>query len=414
MRRIAIIGAGHAGVQVAVSLRMEGYDGEIVLFGSEAELPYQRPPLSKDYLFSGEPALKRLRPSVFYAENRVELALGSTVSRIDASGSLELGTRGNKLSFDAIVLAVGAGARRLHLSDDHLEGIHVLRCAADAERLRASLADDGPVVIVGAGLIGMELAAGLSACGREVTILERGERMLARIVPPEASELMGSMHRAWGSRLKFNCSVRAFLGRGRVQAVELEDGEILPARTVVVSTGSEPHVELARSASLACDDGVLVDKAMRTSSPKILAVGDCASAFRHELGRTARLESVQSANEQARTAALSLLGKPPQTPAIPWFWSEQRDAKLQIAGIPSPDAKSVLLPGSTNNRFTLLGLIGDRISHVVTLNSPADHVAARKAIAENWRLTQEEAMDLGGDFHAWCRAQRPGSIVATR
>lgn len=412
MRRIAIVGASHAGVQVAVNLRREGYDGKIALVGSELELPYHRPPLSKDYLFTDANSPKWLRPPAFYTENRIDLELGCTVSRLDASGSIQIGKNGRKRSFDAIVLAVGAEARRLACPGNHLNGIHVLRDSSDADALRDSLGDDGPVAIVGAGFIGMELAAGLSARGRQVTIVERGKSMLARVLPPEAAEIMEAIHLSWGSRLKFNCGIRAFLGTSRVEAVELDDGANLPATTVVVAVGSEARGELARSGGLAWNNGVLVDPAMRASSPSILAVGDCASAYRRELGCTARLESVQSANEQARAAALSLLGKPLEAREVPWFWSDQRDAKLQIAGVPRPGTKNVVLPSGDPNRFTVLGLLGDRINHVVTLNAPADHVAARRAIAEKRTLTIAEEINEAGSFHAWCRDRRAAAVVA--
>lgn len=408
MRRIAVVGGGHAGVQVVASLRDEGYEGEIVLFSAETELPYHRPPLSKTFLLSLSEQLKPLRAESFYAANRIELELGQRIAGIDKASRRLFRTNGSSIDVDAVVLAPGANARRLMLPGAELAGIEAVRDAADAFRLRERLGQDAPVVIIGAGLIGLEIASCLSTPSRSVIVVEASDRILERIAPPEISVIFEDFHRSWGVEFRFKSTARAFLGsKGIVEGVLLDSGEVLQAGTVIVAVGAEPRLELMKSVGVVCTDGVRVDKEMRTTIPNILAAGDCVTVYRPELNRFVRLESVQSATEQARTAARSLLGKSPEQRTVPWFWSDQRDSKLQIAGLPRPLTQNVLLHSSDGNCATLLGFSDNQLSCVFTINSPGDHMAARRALAGGAvQLAPSVASEVSFDFKEWCKSPR--------
>jgi 3-phenylpropionate/trans-cinnamate dioxygenase ferredoxin reductase component len=319
---VVIVGAGHAAVQAVDTLRREGHVGPIVLVGDEPYLPYNRPPLSKKYL-SGELERERLwlRSSQFYQQHRVETRLGVRVTAIDrASQRLRLAD-GAELTYDKLLLCVGSRPRQLEVPGHGLAGIHCLRSIADVDAIRADIAGARRLVVVGGGYIGLEAAACARHLGLEVTVLEMADRPMARVVAPEVSDFYLRRHEREGVRIVCNASVTSFLGGDRVAAVCCGEQEF-PADLVIVGVGILPDVTLAAAAGLRCDNGVWVDEHCLTSDPNVYAAGDCTNHPSVRYGRRVRLESVDNAVEQAKTAAANICGKPATHDHVPWFWSD--------------------------------------------------------------------------------------------
>jgi 3-phenylpropionate/trans-cinnamate dioxygenase ferredoxin reductase subunit len=384
---VVIVGASHAAVQAIDTLRREGHAGRIVLVGDEPWLPYNRPPLSKKYL-SGELERERLflRGQQFYDQHGVELRLGTRVTAIDR-GDRRLRLHDNgELQYDQLILCIGSRNRQLEVPGHGLAGIHYLRTIADVDGIVADLPGARRLVVVGAGYIGLEAAASARHLGLEVTVLEMAERPLARVVAPEMSAYYQRRHEREGVQLLCNVSVGGFLGGadGRVRAVACSAGEF-PADLVIVGVGILPEVTLAASAGLRCDNGVYVDEQCRSSDPHIYAAGDCTNHPSLRYGRRVRLESVDNAVEQAKTAASNICGKPAQHGHVPWFWSDQYDLRLQIAGLSQGYDQTVLRGDPESGKFALYYLAGGELLAVDAVSSPKDFMTGKKWIGEHKR-----------------------------
>ena len=328
---ILILGGGQAGAQAVDSLRREGFGGRLVLIGDEPHLPYQRPPLSKQYL-AGELAGDRLpfRHQAFYDQHRVELRLGLRATRIDAAARRLSLSDGETLAYDRLMLCTGARSRLLTCPGAELSGVHYLRGIADVEAMRPGLKAGSRVVIIGGGYIGLETAATARKLGCTVTVLEMADRVMNRVVASSVSEYFAHEHRTHGVKLICNTRVIRLEGAGRVERVVCADGSSFEVDLLVVGVGAVPNSELAAEAGLACENGITVDEYCRSSDAAIYAAGDCTHHPSPRFEMRVRLESVDNAFEQAKAAALNLLGRPTVHDRVPWFWSDQFDNKLLI------------------------------------------------------------------------------------
>lgn len=328
-----IIGASHAAAQLAPSLRQEGWEGKIVVIGEEENLPYHRPPLSKAYLLGQKAADDMLiRSEEIYSRSGIELRLGRRVTAIHRPDKTVTLDNGETLVYDKLALCTGARARQIVLPGSELQGIHYLRNIQDADAIRNEARSGQRAVIAGGGYIGLEVAAALRGLGMQVTVLEAASRVLARVTAPEVSEFFKRIHEEESVSICTGTQVSGFEGNGRLSAVFCSDGQRLPADLVVIGIGVVPNTELAAAAGLDVGDGIVVDESALTSDPDIVAAGDC-TLHPSRLYGLIRLESVPNASEQARTAAATLCGKSKPYDALPWFWSDQYDLKLQIAGL---------------------------------------------------------------------------------
>lgn len=404
---LVIVGGSYAGLQVAVSAREYGYDGPIRLIAEEPELPYQRPPLSKGYLTGKTTgAMLPLRNAAFFADARIDVELGRRAVRADGvARRLEL-SDGRAVGFDRLVLATGARPRPLPAPGADLEGVMALRTLADADRLKDGAADARAVVVIGGGFIGLEVASALAGPDRVVTVIEAADRLMARAVPPQLSTFFAERHRARGVTLKLGCGVTELRGDGgsrggRVTGVVCADGATVPADLVVVGIGVVPNDDLARGLGLPCEDGILVDGFAQTSAEGIFAVGDCArQPHPHANAPTVRLESVQNAIEQGKAAASVIAGRPAANEAVPWFWSDQYDLKLQMAGLPAGSDRVTPRGSLEEGKFSLFHFRGGRLVGVDSVNRPAEHMLARKLLAAPVSLTPEQAADPSVDLRA--------------
>jgi 3-phenylpropionate/trans-cinnamate dioxygenase ferredoxin reductase subunit len=394
--RVVIVGTGQAGVQTAFSLRDDGYEGEIVLIGEEPGLPYQRPPLSKSYLLGKlDETGVLLKGADLYGENRLILRDGVTVQAIDRPGRTVRLSSGEDLSYDHLVLATGARQRALGVPGEDLDGVLTLRTIVDARGLKARLEGVRRAVVVGAGFIGLEFAAVARAQGVEVTVVELAPRPLGRALSAEMASFFQERHRTWGVDFIFGALIEEILGKdGRVTGVRLKDGRDVPADLVLVGVGVLPNAELAADAGLLVDNGVVVDEHMRTTDPAILAVGDCAT---HPNPFSAvgpvRVESVQNATDQGRCAAATIVGLPQPYAAVPWFWSDQGDLKLQMAGLSTGHDAAVVRGDRAQGAFSVFCFKDGRLLAVESVNRGPDHVMARRLIAAQAPITPEQAAD---------------------
>jgi 3-phenylpropionate/trans-cinnamate dioxygenase ferredoxin reductase subunit len=379
---VVIAGAGHAAGQTIVSLRQGGFAGRIVLVGEEPYLPYQRPPLSKKFL-AGELETSRLllRQEKYYPEHQVEVHLGTRVSRVEpASRTAEL-SNGTSIHYDKLVLATGTRVREVRVPGHQLPGVHYLRTIDDVDQIRAAFRPGASLVIVGAGYIGLEVAAVAVTHGLKVTVLELADQVLPRIGAPPVAEFMARVHREAGVEIRCNTGLKAFTGETRLKGVVGSDGREIPADLAIVGIGVLPNVELAQAAGIVCDNGVMVDEYCRTSDPDVLAIGDCTNHPNPLLGCRLRLESVHNAQEQAKTAASTILGRLEPYGQVPWFWSDQYDLKLQIVGISSLTDQSVIRGEPASRSFTVFFLNGGRLTAAYAINSPREFMLSRKLIA---------------------------------
>lgn len=392
--RVLIAGAGHAAGQVVASLRQHKYHGEIVLVGDEPYLPYQRPPLSKKFL-AGEMPAERLyvKPASFYDDAGVELHLGTRITAIDReSRHLEI-EGGEPVAYDKLVLALGSRVRRLPVEGVTLPGVHYLRSIADVEGIREELESGRRLAIIGAGYIGLEVAAVARQAGLDVTVIEMADRVMSRVVSPEISDFYQIEHTSQGVKFRLATGVQSFKGKKRVKAVITSEDEAVPADLVVVGVGILPNTGLAVDAGLAVDDGIVVDDHCRTEDPRVFAVGDCTMHPNAIYGRSLRLESVHNALEQAKTAAANLCGKDTVYAQVPWFWSDQYDLKLQIAGL-SESFDDVVIRGNPAERsFSCLYLKEGRLIACDAINAPRDFVQSKPLIAEHAIIDVEKLAD---------------------
>ena len=392
MSRVVIVGAGHAGGSTAAFLRQYGWTGEVLLVGEEPLAPYQRPPLSKGWLkgeADGESLL--LRPESFYAENRIELRRGEHVRTVDrAAKAVALGS-GERVPYDFLVLATGSTARKLPIPGADQPEVLELRSAADADRLKGALQSGRTLIVVGAGYVGLEVAASARALGCEAIVVEREARVLARVASEPLSTFFEAYHRAKGVRVVTGAAVEAVEPGGR--GVRLAGGERLQGDAVLVGVGAAACEALAQEAGLTCDGGVVVDLEARTADPAVFAVGDCTRRPLPLYDSSGRLESVPNALEQAKQAAAAIAGAAPPAPEVPWFWSDQYDLKLQIAGLPLGADRLVVRGDPGAARFAVFHLAGEQLKAVEAVNAAPEFMAGRQLIGRRQKVDLEKLAD---------------------
>lgn len=392
---IVIVGTGHAGAQAAIALRQEGFGGTIALIGEEAFPPYERPPLSKDYLAGDKPFERLLiRPERFWAERAVVLRLGERIVAVDAEARCVTSDAGAVIGYDRLIWAAGGHARRLSCEGHDLVGVHSVRTRADVDRLIAELPEVRQVVVIGGGYIGLEAAAVLTKFGKAVTIVEAQDRVLARVAGEALSRFYEAEHRAHGVTVRLNDSVTCIEGEGRVAGVRLADGAVLPAQMAIVGIGIIPAVAPLIAAGAAGDNGVLVDAQGRTSLAHVFAIGDCAAhANDFADGAVIRLESVQNANDQATVVARTIVGRDVAYHAVPWFWSNQYDLKLQTVGLSSGHDRAILRGDPATRSFSIVYLRQGRVVALDCVNAMRDFVHGKALVAGAAMITEEALAD---------------------
>ena len=393
---VVIVGAGHAGGTAAAMLRQFGYAGAITLIGDEPIAPYQRPPLSKAWL-KGEADADSLalKPIEFYAGANIDFRPNLSVTRIDRAAKTVALTDGSSIAYDALILATGARAIALPVEGKDLGGILYLRTAAHAEAQKATLGKGRKLAVVGGGYIGLEVAASGRALGAEVVVLEREQRLLARVAAEPLSTFFQAYHEKHGVRFELGCSVTGFQGKdGRVTGVTLADGRTIPCDAVVVGVGAHPNEELAKVAGLECARGVVVDLDARSvTDPNIFAIGDVAHRPMPVYDRMFRMESVPNALEQARQATCAITGRPRPPGECPWQWSDQYDLKLQIAGY-AFDADEILIRGNPQTaKFAIFHLKGDLVQSVEAINAPPEFMMGKTLILSRKPVNKAKLAD---------------------
>jgi len=393
VERIVIIGAGQAGAQAIATLRAEGFEGSLTLIGDEAYPPYQRPPLSKAYL-AGDFARERLflKPDAFYAETGCELRLSLVATAIDRPRKTVGLSDGTKLSYDRLLLATGARVRQLPVPGAALAGVYYLRGIADVDALRQHFQPGTRLAIVGGGYIGLEVAAVAVKHGLKVTVIEAANRVMVRAASPQISAFYEKIHRANGVEFALGAMAERFEGDARAQGVSTNLGRV-EADVILAGIGIVPNCELAEAAGLACDNGISVDEYGVTSDPDIFAAGDCTSHPGFAGGRV-RLESVQNAIDQAKHAALAMVGKPLAYREVPWFWSDQYDLKLQIAGLARPGDRTVLRGNPETRKFSVFHLRDGVVAAVEAVNAAPDYIVGRRLIAARAMVAPERLQDI--------------------
>ncbi len=405
---LVIVGASYAGLNAGLAARAAGYDGPIMLVGEETALPYQRPPLSKGFMLGkvAESALP-IRPQLTLDNNKIEFVPGTRVTAIDRAAQAVETSAGRRIRYSRLVLATGCRARKLPAPGADFGGVHYLRTLDDARMLRERASSAQAIVIVGGGFIGLEVAASLASLGKSVTVVEAQDRLLARAVPPVLSQFLADVHRGMGVRILFNTTVRQLLGgESGVRAAELSNGSECQAELVLVGIGAAANTELAAQAGLACDDGIVVDEFARTSDPLITAAGDCTRFPTRFAASPVRLESVQNAQDQAHTAALTAIGTLKSYNAVPWFWSDQYDLKLQMVGLSQGHDLVVTRGSPDERRFSLFYFKNDTLIAIDSVNRGGDHMAGRHLIGTNASILPEQIADPAFNLAAVVAALR--------
>ncbi len=391
-----IIGAGHGGGVLAANLRQNGYSGPITMIGEEPHPPYQRPPLSKGWL-KGEVDADGLllRPRDWYGESNIALRTSTRVIRINrAAKSVTLSTD-EVLTYDTLVLATGARARRLSLPGSDLKGFLELRTIEDAEVIKAWFKPGFRLAIIGGGYVGLEVAASARKLGVDVHVIEREDRLLARVAGPVLSDFFREVHEAHGVRFHFGAVVEGFDGLdGQVSGVRIAGAAVLQCDAVLVGIGAVPNDDLARDAGLACENGVIVDGQARTSDPDIFAIGDMTHRPMPLYGRSVRLESVPNALEQARQAAAAICATAEPKSETPWFWSDQYDLKLQIAGMPFDVDQIVVRGDPAARKFAVFHLSQNRVQAVEAINAPPEFIVGRQWLASRREIDLVRLADV--------------------
>lgn len=409
---VLIVGGGHGGAQAAIALRGAGFDGTIAIVGRETELPYERPPLSKEYM-SGERPFERLllRPAAYWEEKRVDMLLGRTVTAVDASAHSVTCADGDRIGYGRLIWAAGGDPRALPVAGADLSGVHAIRDHADADSIMAVLPSITNVVVIGGGYIGLEAAAVLSKLGKKVTLLEALSRVLARVAGEGLSGFYEERHRAAGVELRVDQQVEAVEGAdGRVTGVRLASGEVLPADVVIVGIGIMPAVQPLIDAGADGGNGVLVDAQCRTTLTDIFAIGDCAAhANRFADGAVIRLESVQNANDMANVAAAIICGQDASYAATPWFWSNQYDLKLQTVGLSAGHDQAVLRGDPATSRFSIVYLRGGKVVALDCVNNARDYSHGRRLVELGIVADPEALADHTRQLKEWLTAPAPAA-----
>lgn len=393
-RQVVIAGAGHAAGQILATLRQQAYDGRIVVVGEEPVLPYQRPPLSKKYLAGDLPEERlQFKPASFYDALDVDFRLGQRVTSIDRDAGEVVTETGDQIAYDSLFLATGGRVRRLELPGSDLDGIHYLRTLEDSDNIRAALDRVSRIAVVGAGYIGLEVAAVARSLGMEVTIVESADRVLSRVVTPTMSAFFEAEHRSQGVRFELNASLMKFEGHERVESLLLANGRSIDADAVVVGIGIDPNCEIAADAGLETDDGIVTDAHLRTRDPAIYAVGDCNAHTSAIYDRRIRLESVQNALEQSRIAVVNACGGDERYDQVPWFWSDQYDLKLQIAGLSDGYDEAITRGDPADRSFAVAYLSAGRLIAVDAVNAPRDFLQSKALIQQRFEPDPEVLAD---------------------
>lgn len=401
---VVIIGGGQAGIQVADSLRAQGFAGTITIVNDEAGNPYQRPPLSKDYLAPAAPAEPLpLRGAEFFADQGIDLLTETSATAVDTAARTVSLSDGRTLGYAHLVFATGAANRVLPCPGATLPGVHALRSLTDAQALQRALADARKVVVIGAGFIGLEFAAGARARGLDVTVLEFAPRPMGRALSATMSDWFTARHLADGIELRLNEGVAAIHQDGTGLSVESSTGSRYAADLVLYGVGVMPRTELAQAAGLQLENGIVVDQELRTAVDGILAVGDCAAFPNVHTGSRTRLESVQNATDQGRHAARTIMGATAAYADTPWFWSTQGPIRLQIAGISAPGDHPVLLGDPSTGKFSIALLRDGILVAVESVNSAADHISARKIVGLGLNPTAEMLAAPGFNLKAFAK-----------
>lgn len=403
--RVVIVGAGHAGVQAAASLREEGFEGAIALIDPGSDLPYHKPPLSKAFLKSPDAEPQVLRGESFYPGQKIDLVLGRRLAALDPAGKRATLDDGTVLDFSHAILATGSRARTLTTPGADGEGILSLRSIEDARALRGRAAEADEVLIVGGGFIGLEVAATMASGGRAVTVIEAQDRLLGRVLSAPLAQHIADHLAAAGVRLLLRTGVDHFvLEGGSLRGAVLSDGTRLSATLALVGIGATPETGLFPGDPAGLQGGIAVDTRMRTTVPDVFAIGDVARF--PSGGAMLRLESVQNAHDQARLAAQTIVGRGADYDAVPWFWSDIGDDKLQMAGLGSPQDELVIHGDRAGGRFSLFRYTGDRLVCVESVNRPADHMLARRMLAAGFSPPKHLVAE-GGDLKAAFQAAHP-------
>ena len=395
MENLVVIGAGQSAIQCITSLKKEGYEGSITLVGEEEHLPYQRPPLSKGFL---DDSINKERLYFkkldFFTENKIQLKLGISATSVDIENNLVNLSDEEKLHFDKLVFATGSRVRLLDFPGNDLDNIHYLRGLDDAENIKKGLEKSKHLVVIGAGYIGLEVAAIASEKGVKVSIVEMADRVMSRTVDPQISDYYLNLHQNNGVKFKFNTSLEEIKGQGQVESVMCSDGTSINADMVIIGAGVIPNTEIAQNSGVSCENGILVDEFGRTNFKNVFACGDCTSHPNKLLNMQLRLESVHNAMEQSKAVAMSVLDKPAEYSQIPWFWSDQYDHKLQIVGI-SGSHDTVTMRGSTDaSKFMLFYTRGEELVAVDAVNNPKDFLICRKLVANKVKIKTDMISDL--------------------
>jgi 3-phenylpropionate/trans-cinnamate dioxygenase ferredoxin reductase component len=395
-----IVGTGQAGFQTAASLRTEGYLEKITLIGEEPHIPYQRPPLSKGFPLGKQDIESiELRPKQFYRDHQIDLLAGEKVVAIDGAARQVKLDSGGHLLYESLVLAVGARNRRLSLEGAELDGVLYLRSLDEAAVVKDRLEHAKDIVVIGGGFIGLELAAVACSLGKSVTVLEALPRLMSRAVAPLISEFYRELHTSKGVKVVCGASVSGMEGSGgKVREVLLTDGTRFPAELVLIGVGVVPNSELAQNAGLRISNGIAVNQYLQTVDENIFAIGDCAEHPCEFTGRRIRLESVQNAADQAQCAAATIAGQRNVYRALPWFWTDQFDIKLQMAGISDGHDCIVSRGNSESRKLSVFYFKAGRLIAIDSINRPLDHMMGRKLIANRVRLTPEQAADENVDL----------------
>ena len=392
--RIVAVGAGQAAAQLAISLRQGEFAGDIVIVGAEPYLPYQRPPLSKKFLTERPaPDSLFLRPESFWRDLGVEMQLGVPATAIDPYNRSITLADGREIGYRDLVLATGTRAAALPVPGTDLENVFSLRAIGDAHRLRPALDAAERVVIVGGGYIGLEVAAVLRGEGRAVTVVEAEDRVLKRVTAPAVSAFFEALHRERGVDIRLGARLAGIVGEDRVIAVALDSDKSIAADVVLLATGARVNDELAQAAGIACQGGIVVDEFTRSSVPHIYAIGDCARLPSRRYRRWLRLESVQNAVDQAKAAAAGLLGTPAAYDPVPWFWSDQYEIKLQIAGLSDGHTRCDVVGEPEAARFSAEYRCDGRLVAVDAINDARAHMLARRRIAQETEVSESIALE---------------------